>query len=464
MSTSQSQDLPLETAKRNGDKDCAGQDEESTPNKADNSAGKSSVRPTSLCTRNVSVRKLDKQDKKSKAVTAKSTSSGKAKTAPIAKKSTPSNPRRASDSSVENRFAQLEQLVEKQSAENDKFRQTIIAAISGQWTEADDGASTLADCEDLSDMEIENPEFSDVQSADKTVPSHGADTLSLQSQDSSAPTCRPSPKHTNSQQTVDLQSKKQQDKGFAASFAVGADMGDPIRSDVANSLNFALVEKLEDKCLQDTIDKYKCPQNCEALVVPKVNPQIWENINSQTRSRDLKLQRVQKPLIKGLTALAKACEGPCSVEQEHGLLLLATANFELNNLRKDLIKPDLNPRYAHLCKPSNKVSTHLFGDDLGKQIKELQDEQKATFGVLKNFKPGQGRSRYQPYTKNSGTRFQLQAALAGWRSNSNPFLGNTHNLSKFRGKPQLQSQRRKATPTNQQRQEFSRPSLAAAKK
>ena len=125
--------------------------------------------------------------------------------------------------------------------------------------------------------------------------------------------------------------------------------------------------------------------------MPKVIPQIWENINAHSRSCDLKLQRVQKPLIKGITALARAREGPCTVEQEHAFLLLATANFELNCLRKELIKPDLNPRYGHLCKPLNKVTSHLFGDELGKQIKELQDEQKATFGVMKHARPGQNR-------------------------------------------------------------------------
>ncbi len=51
--------------------------------------------------------------------------------------------------------------------------------------------------------------------------------------------------------------------------------------------------------------KFPCPNNVQALRVPKVNPVIWDSILPKARSRDLKLQQVQKPLVKGITALAK---------------------------------------------------------------------------------------------------------------------------------------------------------------
>ena len=141
------------------------------------------------------------------------------------------------------------------------------------------------------------------------------------------------------------------DKGFAASFA--EDSG-KIREDIAATLKFALREKLEDKKLTDTISKHKQPSNCEAFVVPKVNEPIWNNNQATTRSRDVKLQLVKTPLIKGLTALAKiTADTALSDDLKESFLLLSQANFALNNLRKQPIKPAINPQYHHLCKPAN---------------------------------------------------------------------------------------------------------------
>lgn len=91
--------------------------------------------------------------------------------------------------------------------------------------------------------------------------------------------------------------------GFAARFATPADEGDNIASDLANNLNYHISTKPEDKQLTDTSELDTKPSNCQSLVVPKVNPQIWNNISPKARSLDLKIQRCQKPLVKGLTAL-----------------------------------------------------------------------------------------------------------------------------------------------------------------
>ena len=55
------------------------------------------------------------------------------------------------------------------------------------------------------------------------------------------------------------------------------------------------------------------------------------------------------------------------------LSLLAHANTELNNRRKELIKPDLHTDYKHLCSASTTVTAELFGDDLSKQVKDISE-------------------------------------------------------------------------------------------
>ena len=95
------------------------------------------------------------------------------------------------------------------------------------------------------------------------------------------------------------------DGGFADIFAAESETGGTIRDDIATTLDKALVNPYDEKKVQEAMLKVKKPENCKALQVPKVNLPIWSNIRPKTRSTDLKLQRVQKPLIKGLTALAK---------------------------------------------------------------------------------------------------------------------------------------------------------------
>ena len=107
--------------------------------------------------------------------------------------------------------------------------------------------------------------------------------------------------------------------------------------------------------------------------------------------------------------------------------------FELNQLRKDLIKPDLIPRYTHLCKPSVKTTQWLFGDELSKVMKEMDEEQKAA-GVMRNRRlhsqPGPQRgypSGFGPFAKPYARPSQAQKYKnAGWMTSSKsrqPFLG-----------------------------------------
>ena len=93
-----------------------------------------------------------------------------------------------------------------------------------------------------------------------------------------------------------------------------------------------------------------------------------------------------------------------------------------------MIKPDLNPEFHHLCSPKNKVTDWLFGDDLGKQVKDLQEESKATRGVMRGSAniSKQGR-RFSPYPSFKQS-FQAAATAAGWSSNSH-FLGKKGNTN-----------------------------------
>lgn len=137
-----------------------------------------------------------------------------------------------------------------------------------------------------------------------------------------------------------------------------------------------------------------------------------------TRTVDSKLQRCQKPLVKGLTALVASYDDKdLSEREENALALLSNSLFELNMLRRDLIKPELNRRYAHLCKPSVKTTTWLFGDDLPKAMKDLEERQKATSVVKAPKQKFQQRFPRMGFMPSSLTAAQQRYRNAGWSSN-----------------------------------------------
>ena len=253
-------------------------------------------------------------------------------------------------------------------------------------------------------------------------------------------TRRPEAEHFTQSQTPqgkDLsKTSREEPPPLAARFAAASGTGKPLKTDLGSSIDYMLTHKLDDKSLEDTAEKYITPDNCEALSVPKVNLTIWENLKSTTRAKDARLQKVQKALMRGITAFARSVDGTqLSDTQQDALALLSSANYELNCVRKEFIRPEINPKYAHLCKASTHTSKLLFGDDLSKQVKELQEEQKAAVGVVRTGPKFQYRSRdrgaYRPYPHANQSRYRD----AGWYSRQGqthrPFLG-----AGMRGTPQ----------------------------
>ena len=175
---------------------------------------------------------------------------------------------------------------------------------------------------------------------------------------------------------------------IAAKFAVISDIGDAVEDEIAQSATYLLTHQLGNKALEETAAKYALPSNCQAVDFPKVNPFIWDNLPTNTKSKDLKLQNIQKSLTKGINAFTRSLSSDNITDsQQDALALLCNSSFELNCLRRELIKPDLDAKCARLCKPENMVGTStsklLFGDNLSKKVKDLMEEQKVTAGVMK---------------------------------------------------------------------------------
>ncbi|XP_071506285.1 uncharacterized protein [Diadema antillarum] len=204
---------------------------------------------------------------------------------------------------------------------------------------------------------------------------------------------------------------------LAAKYAIPIGIGEAVDEEIAKSVNYFIGNKLEDKAIEETVGKYPPPSNCPHLDTPKVNAPIWEHLQSVTRNRDLKLQRVQKCLTRGIGALLRSLDArDISESQQDALALLSNAHFELNCVRKDLIKPDINSEYVHLCKPSTPVTQLLFGDDLTRQMKDLKEQHKASAGVMRTQQKHISRpsGSFHPYRRPFYSGARRQARDAGW--------------------------------------------------
>lgn len=137
-----------------------------------------------------------------------------------------------------------------------------------------------------------------------------------------------------SSSSVDKPAAEVEDVGFATRFAVPSAVGKPLDTKLAITLKYMMANQLEEKAMQKVSDTYQAPSNCERFVVPRVRPTIWDSLTPPTRSKDLKMQRVQKPLVKGIIAMAQSVDfAAITDQQQDAFALLCNANFELNALR-----------------------------------------------------------------------------------------------------------------------------------
>ncbi|CAB4034218.1 Hypothetical predicted protein [Paramuricea clavata] len=152
---------------------------------------------------------------------------------------------------------------------------------------------------------------------------------------------------------------------------------------LAEVINKTLRSKLSEEKLKEKQNAYPRPQNCESLETTRVNPEIWAQLQSSTRSRDIRLQKVQSLLLKGLLPLVQLLEN-CRQSDDRStdkgkiiklaldsVSLVAQANVELNSRRRALIKPDLNEKFQQICGDHVPITTLLFGDDVAKTLQDI---------------------------------------------------------------------------------------------
>ena len=173
------------------------------------------------------------------------------------------------------------------------------------------------------------------------------------------------------------------------------------------------------------------PENCEVLAPPTVNKEIWGNISSTSRSSDLEYQKMQKVLLRAMAPIMTVVDqllkkDPNGTDKTTAFMIeslmeatsmMAFANDDINTIRKNSIKSELNHDYRSLCSSQTPVTEYLFGDNISEQVKAIQDTNKvskkvSSSGQSESFlgsrpswtsgsrrgRGGRGKSRYNPYS------------------------------------------------------------------
>lgn len=149
-------------------------------------------------------------------------------------------------------------------------------------------------------------------------------------------------------------------------------------------------QKKDDEKRTDLLEKNPRPENCDYLSTPRVNPEIWRKISTTTRSKDIEFQKTQSSLLRAFGPVAYVLEklvekdpkgeneeiSPLIESLMDTVVLLSMANDDMNEYRRNNIKPDLHTDYRSLCSNQVPVTEMLFGDNIADQLKLIQEANK----------------------------------------------------------------------------------------
>ena len=203
---------------------------------------------------------------------------------------------------------------------------------------------------------------------------------------------------------------------IATEFNSDEQTSDAVSSQLADVINKRWSSKLDDEKLDIKLKKYNRPSNCDKIVAPKVNPEIWAQMNNFTKKKDLRMSKIQQMLAKVGAALSKSTqlildmrnEPPTSEEQfddmtdsmlstqMDAIAILGHASYEMSLRRRDLIQPSLNKDYTSLSSQQIPVTSLLYGEDLQTSLTAIRSSNKLGKSVkAPQSKPAQDRMHWR---------------------------------------------------------------------
>ena len=199
-----------------------------------------------------------------------------------------------------------------------------------------------------------------------------------------------------SQQLDDEDERDHGDEAFLDTLAESLDNADAVtdivKPQLAHIANKRWGKRLTPDKLKPMIDKHKQPANCSDVVNSRVNPEIWGQLNAAKKSTDLRLANMQQAIQKVAFITLQTADSLLTVTSGKdpdkadlnklvsnavdSIALLGHVTNDLNNFRREQIRPALNPEFAVLCSAEIPHGKWLFGEDLPKRIRDIKETSK----------------------------------------------------------------------------------------
>ena len=179
-----------------------------------------------------------------------------------------------------------------------------------------------------------------------------------------------------------------------------------------------LINAMWDKALLNTksldidklFDQYPRPENLDKVIMTDLNPEVQRSIYKKGRSKDIVIRSLQKPTIKVTYIIAYVLDQLVVLEDENTRLkiidllldavnMLGYLNAKIGNIRRGMIRPQLDFTYQVICDRPQPSHQWLFGDDLVRQLEDAVKAARVTRRIHKKKPHRFGRKKYHGYSK-----------------------------------------------------------------
>ncbi|XP_053380651.1 uncharacterized protein LOC123546522 [Mercenaria mercenaria] len=200
------------------------------------------------------------------------------------------------------------------------------------------------------------------------------------------------------------------------------DKGEAVSNSLADLINTACTNQCQ---VDNIIEKYKVPSNCQFMGAPRINEEIWDDLTKMKRvqTTDKSLRDIQNLVCTGMLPileLAKVLKTHISTLPlvkdliADSITVLGQVQFMLSVRRRYLLRPSLKSRYSNICSIRTPITSYLFGDDIAKELKKCETSVKigkynystgysrprqSSFGPFRGGRGKPYRGRGHPYAK-----------------------------------------------------------------
>ncbi|XP_063366064.1 uncharacterized protein LOC134654544 [Cydia amplana] len=170
-------------------------------------------------------------------------------------------------------------------------------------------------------------------------------------------------------------------------------LGECIPDELSERWGKILTDGRAKEVKQSLVDKILMPSNFLLARAPKLNPEVAAVINESAKNRDMRLEKAQNQLGRGIAGLANLANDLIKSELDKLDIIkkisevtqvLLDLHYEESINRNKLLVPLLDKKFWNTIK-GVKRDEYLFGEKLGDKIKNSKDIEKSGQQIKKSF-------------------------------------------------------------------------------